>query len=196
MSRIITRRQMIRSIMLSPVALLLPGFVQRALSTVVFFPKKSSDGYVGTSDNGALSAGLGNTLIYLSKFDATAGQVGYAHAYVKYLGASGNKIEIGLWESDGTFITSQTSSAYWANQNDVWINLALSSAVTLSATDYIVGAITDDTNWQLGNDNGTGSGYGAGTVSGTLGSLGDITPPTFSGNSYSIVFDNSSGDPS
>jgi hypothetical protein len=136
-----------------------------------------------------------NTEIYLSSYTATAGAVNYAHVFVDYLGGGYGVAEIGLWDSSGNFITSAQSDALGTSQNDVWINVTLSSQQVLTATTYIVGvAASVDPSWKLGTSTDTSDGSGA--VSGTPGSFGNITPPSFAGLGYQIVFNNSLGDPS
>ena len=135
----------------------------------------SSPGSVGITSYTTESAGRSAGTIYLTKYTATAGQVNCLHALTRYVNSTGESIDIGLWTSTGTLL-GYVNVAGGSENTPSWKNGQLASAITLENTEYWIGAVSDDVSWALYYDNAAGNGRG--TVSGTLGSLGNITPPS------------------
>ena len=153
----------------------------------------SSEGIVGTIDHTAESAGRNGDL-QLSPYTASAsGSIGYAHVYINFIG-TGQTIEVGFWTSTGTFITSGSVTVGSSISAPQWVNFPLDSpASSTLGTDYVLGCISTDTAYSLWDDD---SPNGHAAVSATLGSLTDISVPSFtSAGRYTIILNNTAGDP-
>jgi len=128
--------------------------------------------------------------IYTSSYTATAGQVNCIHLVTRYV-ESGNSFEVGIWTSTGTFLGSAQNTPAGASVPTMY-NVALASPITLTATTYFIGMISNDATWSLYYDNTAGSGRSA--VAGTLGSLTNITPPSpTAGQQYAVSLDYQEG---
>ncbi len=106
-----------------------------------------------------------------------------------------------MWESNGTFLKSiQQSYPSGLSSTPAWVNPQVDNELTFVATTkYIIGIVTDTSSSILDvwDDNLGGTGNGHGSVAGTVGNLGDLTPPSYSSTgNYTFVLYNSSGDPS
>lgn len=157
------------------------------------------DGAVGQIGHATTEIVGGSTTLYLSKFTATSGTVQHPHIYVaSYLGGGDEQIQISLFSSTGTYITSVTTTAWeelGATINAAWLNLTLPAGITLGTADYIIGIQSTDNSWEVGTS--TTGGSGVGTITGrTFGATTNITPPTFTGtNAYGVIINNTAGAP-
>lgn len=146
-----------------------------------------SNGSIGITTYNTESSSRAASTIYLSKYTATAGNINCLYALTRYVNTGGTSIDIGIWNSAGTFL-GYVNAAGNGESVATWKNGKIASTITLASADYWIGAVSDDASWSMYYDNTAGNGRG--TVVGTLGSLGNITPPTTTvGQQYTFYAD-------
>lgn len=169
---------------------------------MVGFGTGVSSGSVGITDQSAATTTIYNGTVYYEKFQPTsAGTVSYGHIYVS--DSNGSSVCLSLHSSDGTKLLSAESSTITDGVAG-WVNLSMGGSTSVSAsTDYYLGVRVANGSGSGVIEQGTGDATGfyifdsttCGENISTPGEAGDVRAGS-QNLSPTIIFNNSSGDPS